>query len=53
MKNIGVFIGFFFFLEVKSSIYLNRRVFVMISSRARGNFSQRTRHVASLRGRAG
>ena len=30
MKNIGVFIRFFFsFLEVKFSIYLNRRVFVM------------------------
>ena len=32
MKNIGVFCRFFFqFLEVKFSIYLNRRVFVMLA----------------------
>ena len=32
MKNIRVFLSDFFqFLEVKFSIYLNRRVFVMIA----------------------
>ena len=42
MKNIGVFyLKIFRFLEMKFSIYLNRRVFVMcISFLSRCNFDQ-------------